>query len=81
MLCIFHVIFIFMGLYSLYLQQFLLLYIQTLHNDCSHIEDVCLSFCANMIIFYYILKAFELRYFPFEILRGCLVFIICNSNS
>ena len=25
---------------NLYLKQILILYIQTLHNDCSHIEDV-----------------------------------------
>ena len=27
------------------------LYIQTLHNDCSHIEDVHLLFCAHFINF------------------------------
>ena len=26
------------------------LYIQTLHYDCSHIEDVHLLFCAHLII-------------------------------
>ena len=45
------------GLCNLQLNQFLFLYIQTLHNDCSHIEDVHLIFCAHLV-FYYILGLF-----------------------
>ena len=41
------------GLCNLYLQQFLFLYFQTLHNDYSHMEDVHLSFCAHLIIFFW----------------------------
>ena len=33
------------------LQQYSFLYIQTLHTDCSHIEDVHLLFCARFIFF------------------------------
>ena len=39
------------SLCNLNLQQFSILYIHTLHNDCSHIEDVHLLFCAHFIIF------------------------------
>ena len=39
------------SLCNLKLQQYSILYIQTLHNDCSHIEDVHLLFCAHFIIF------------------------------
>ena len=39
------------SLCNLKLQQYSILYIQTLHNDCSHIEDVHLLFCACFIIF------------------------------
>ena len=37
------------SLCNLKLQQYSILYIQTLHNDCSHIEDVHLPFCAHLI--------------------------------
>ena len=36
---------------------------QTLHNDCSHIEDVHLLFCARFIVFFHFLTGFELRHF------------------
>ena len=36
---------------NLYLQQYSLLYIQTLLNGCSHIEDVHFLFCANIFFF------------------------------
>ena len=36
------------------LQHFSLLYIQTSHNDSSHIEDVHPLFCAHLIIFYHV---------------------------
>ena len=64
---------------NLKLQQYSILYIQTLHNDCSHIEDAHLLFCARFITF---LTGVELRlFFPSVMLRGCLVCVICNSNS
>ena len=40
------------SLCNLKLQQYSILYIQTLPNDCSHIEDVHLLFCARFIIFF-----------------------------
>ena len=36
-------------------QQLPFLYFQTLHNDCSLIEDVHLSFCAPLINIFFIL--------------------------
>ena len=30
----------------------ILVYAQTLHNDCLHIEDVHLLFCTHFMIFY-----------------------------
>ena len=68
------------SLCNLKLQQYSILYIQTLHNDCSHIEDVHLLFCARFIIFQTFLTGVELTFFPSEMLRGCLVCVICNSN-
>ena len=52
------------------LQQYSILYIQTLHNDCSHIEDVHLLFRACFIIFFTFLTGVELRRF---FLPRCLV--------
>ena len=66
------------SLCSLKLQQYSILNIQTLHNDCSHIENVHLLFCAGFIIFFTVLTGVEL---PSVMLRRCLVFVICNSNS
>ena len=34
------------------IQKFSFLFIQFLHNDCSHIEDVHLLFCAHFTTFY-----------------------------
>ena len=65
------------SLCNLKLQQYSFLYILTLHNDCSHIEDVHLAFCAHLINIFSFLTGVELRHF----LRGCLVCVICNSNS
>ena len=48
------------SLCNLKLQEYSILYIQTLHNDCSHIEDVHLLFCARFIIFF---TGVELRRF------------------
>ena len=42
------------------------LYNQTLHNECSHIEDVYLLFCAHLIIFYYVFGRVELRHFSVQ---------------
>ena len=39
------------SLCNLKLQQYSILYIQTLHNDCSHNEDVHLLFCARFILY------------------------------
>ena len=39
------------NLCNLKLEQYSILYIQTLHNDFSHIEDVHLIFCACSIFF------------------------------
>ena len=48
---------------NLKLQQYSLLYIQTLHNDCSHIEDVHLPFCAHLLNIFSFLTGVELRHF------------------
>ena len=69
------------GLCNLLLKQFSFLYIQTLHN-CSHIEDVHLLFCARLKDIFTFFTGVELKtFFPSEMLRGCLVCVICNSNS
>ena len=72
------------SLCNLQLQQYSFLYIQTLHNDCSHIENVQLSFCAHLINIFPFLTGVELRHFvPSEMPRGGggPVCVICNSNS
>ena len=51
------------SLCNLKLQQYSILYIQTLHNDCSHIEDMHLLFCAHFIIFLTFLTGVEFRRF------------------
>ena len=59
------------SLCNLKLQQYSFLYIQTLHNDCSHIEDVHLLFCAHLINIFSFLTSVELRhFFPSEMFRG-----------
>ena len=45
------------------LQKFSFFFIQTLPNDCSHIEDVHLLFCARFIIFFSYFRGVELRHF------------------
>ena len=40
------------SLCNLKLEQYSILYIQTLHNDCSHIENVHHLFCACFIVFF-----------------------------
>ena len=70
------------SLCNLLLQKFSFFFIQTLPNDCSHIEDVHLLFCARFINFFSFLRGVELRhFFPSAMLRECLVCVICNSNS
>ena len=39
------------------------IFIQTLPNDSSHIEDVHLLFCARLINFFSFLRGVELRHF------------------
>ena len=68
------------GLCNLYLQQFLFFYIQTLHNNCSHIKDVHLLF-VHISWFFLHFFGLELRYFLSKMLRGCLISVFCNSNS
>ena len=51
------------SLCNLLLQKFSFFFIQTLPNDCSHIEDVHLLFCAHFIIFFSFLRVVELRHF------------------
>ena len=52
-----------------------------LHNHCSRIEDVNLSFCAHLINNFLFLKDVELRHFSIRNAKGCLVCVICNSIS
>ena len=57
-------------------------YVQTLPNKCSHIEDVHLLFCKQLINIYLFLRGVVLRHFsPSERLKGCLNPVICNSNT
>ena len=51
------------SLCNLYLHQFSFLYIQTLSNDCSYIEDVHLLFCAPLINIFSFLWVLNLRHF------------------
>ena len=51
------------SLCNLQLQQYSFLYIHTLHDDCSHIEDVHLPFCAHFIFSFLFLMGVELRHF------------------
>ena len=51
------------SLCNLKLQQYSILFIQTLHNDCSHIEHMHLLFCARFIFFLTFLTGVELRRF------------------
>ena len=65
----------------------ILVYVQTLHNDCLHIEDVHLLFCTHFMIFY-VQRFSESRSSSGSTLSvhltatisGCLVCVICNSN-
>ena len=57
-----------------------ILNIQTLHNDCSYIDNVPLFFCADLINIFLFLGLLNL-FFPSEMLKGCPVSVICNSSS
>ena len=66
------------SLCHLQLQQFSFLFIKILHNNCSHIKDVHLLFCAHE--YFLILRGVEFRNFlSSKMLRG-VVFVICNSK-
>ena len=64
-----------------------LVYVQILHNDCLHIEDVHLLFCTHFMIFY-AQRLSESRSSSGSTpsvrltatILGCLVCVICNSN-
>ena len=66
----------------------ILVYIQTLHNDCLHIEDVHLLFCTHFMIFY-VQRFSESRSSSGSTpsvrltatILGCLVCVICNSKN
>ena len=62
-------------------QKFSFLFNQTLHNVCSHIEDVHLLSCAHFMNICSTLGVFDLDIFYPNMLRWCLVCVICNSNS
>ena len=47
------------------LQQYSFLFIQTLHNICSHIEDVHLLFCAHFINLFFFFMDVELKTYFF----------------
>ena len=49
------------------------LFVQTLHNDCSHIEDVHLFLCTLNDFFLHFRGVLYLDIFSSEMLRGCLV--------
>ena len=59
----------------------------SLHNDCLHIEDVHLLFCAHFMVFY-VQRISESRSSSGSTpsvrltatILGCLVCVICNSN-
>ena len=62
----------------------ILVYVQTLHNDCLHIEDVHLLFCTHFMILY-VQRFSESRSSSGSTpsvrrILGCLVCVICNLN-
>ena len=63
------------------LQEYSSFYIQTLHNSCSHIEDVHLLFYAHFTNIFFIFGVLNLDFFSLEMLRWFLVCVICNSSS
>ena len=63
------------------LQKLSFLFLQTLHNDCSHIEDVHHLFCAHLINIFSFFTVVGLRFFPSKMRGVSLVCVICNFNS
>ena len=63
------------SLCNLQLQQFSFLYVQTLPNDCSHIEDVHLLFCAHLINIFSFFTGVELRHIFFPKCIGGVMFV------
>ena len=49
-------------------QQFSFFYIQTLHNDYSHIEDVHLSLCTPFMCFFFLFGVLNLIFFSVKCL-------------
>ena len=68
---------------NLYLKHISFLYIQTLRNDCSHIEDIHQRrrSRAEFGLVFFLLLGLELSFFPVKMLRWCPICVICNSNS
>ena len=62
------------GLCNLLLQQFSILYIQSLLYDCSHIEPVHPIFCAHLIIYLGVLNLDIIMSIPPS---ECLHCVIC----
>ena len=51
------------SLCNLFPQKLSFLFIQALHNDCSHIEDLHLPFCAHLISIFSFFTVVGLRIF------------------
>ena len=68
------------SLCNLQLQKFSFLFIQTLYNDCSHIEDVHHLLCAHFMNFFSLMPGGELRHFNVKNAL-CLVCVFCNSKK
>ena len=67
------------SLCNLLLQKFSFLIIQTLHNDCSHIEDVHPIFCAHFMNIFSYLSDVELRHFSIK--KMLLWYLVCVRSS
>ena len=56
-------------------------FIQTLPNDCWHLK-ICTSYFVHVSYYFFrFWGVLNLDIFSSEMLRGCLVCVICNSNS
>ena len=60
---------------NLLLQQFKFLYIQPLPNNCSHMEEVHLHFCAHLINIFLFFTGVELRHFFHQKCKGGVRFV------
>ena len=59
-----------------------LIWVMRFQSPLVYIEDVHLLFCAHLIYIFSFFTGVELRhFFPSEMRTGCLVCVICNSNS